>query len=277
MIAVSAHAQSPPLRDSFKPVRAAEDCPGDRSPILILGTYHMSNPGLDAINIEADDVFSKRRQAEIQTLVNNLARFRPTKVMLEAAYKSPVQQERYEQYLAGKYQLSRNEIDQIGFRLASQAGLKKVTSVDYPLWMSGQSADELELKPAPKSVASKSAPTPKQPEVLEAEGRLRQSTVSEYLFFMNQREQWFGNNHLRYYMDNFEPDPTSPALYARTDSLTNWYKRNFRMFSNIVRTTDRPKDRVIMIVGAGHLAILRGLTQDMSGFCLVEPSAYLGG
>jgi hypothetical protein len=111
---------------------------------------------------------------------------------------------------------------------------------------------------------------------VEAERRMRASTVAEYLLWMNQREQWFDDNHLRY-MDIFEPDPDNVAIYAKVDNLTNWYKRNLRMFSNIVRKTDRPGDRVFLIVGSGHLAILRNLAQDMPGFCLVEPHRYLAG
>jgi hypothetical protein len=32
-----------------------------RPAILIVGTYHMANPGRDVANMEADDVFSARR------------------------------------------------------------------------------------------------------------------------------------------------------------------------------------------------------------------------
>ena len=35
---------------------------------LLLGTYHMGNPGLDVHNVQADDVLSPKRQEEIQRL-----------------------------------------------------------------------------------------------------------------------------------------------------------------------------------------------------------------
>jgi hypothetical protein len=109
---------------------------------------------------------------------------------------------------------------------------------------------------------------------VESERRLRASTVSEFLLHINQPEKWLNDNHL-HYMELFEPDLENVSLYAKVDNLTNWYKRNFRMFSNIVRKTERPKDRVFVLVGSGHLAILRQLAQDMPGFCLVEPHSYL--
>ncbi len=33
--------------------------------IMILGTYHMDNPGSDAVNFEADDVLTAKRQREL--------------------------------------------------------------------------------------------------------------------------------------------------------------------------------------------------------------------
>jgi hypothetical protein len=39
-----------------------------RAEILVLGTYHMANPGADVYNIQADDVLSPKRQQEIGEL-----------------------------------------------------------------------------------------------------------------------------------------------------------------------------------------------------------------
>jgi hypothetical protein len=252
----------------FAPVAAAEDCPADRAPILILGTYHMSNPGLDAHNIEADDVLSPRRQREIEALVAALARFRPTKVMVEAAASSPVTQQRYEQYLAGAHALSRNETEQVGYRLARAAGLGSVIPIDFRMMMSGLTYDEVELRPRAPAGSGPEAREPSAEELL-----LRRSSVAEYLIRMNRPERWLAD-HLGY-MSLFEPEADNPAIYQRADFYTNWHKRNFRMWANVVRRTERPGDRVFLMVGAGHLAILRGLAQDMPGFCLVEPDGYL--
>src|SRR5215211_4826967 len=50
--------------------------------ILILGTYHMANPGHDVFNMEADDVTSPKRQQEITQLIDVLKKFRPTKIAI---------------------------------------------------------------------------------------------------------------------------------------------------------------------------------------------------
>src|SRR5688500_5813851 len=91
-----------------------------RPQVLILGTYHMSGSG-DYIQVSVDDVLSPTRQRELQALADQLAKFRPTKIMVEAsATRDSALNATYRDYLAGTYTLTRNEIDQIGFRLARQ-------------------------------------------------------------------------------------------------------------------------------------------------------------
>ncbi len=122
---------------------------------MILGTYHMDNPRLDAKNLEADDVLLPKRQREITELVEKLARFNPTKIAIEAPYSEKTQwNNRYKKFLAGEHKLTRNEIEQIGFQLAKRLNHQTLYPVDFPMMMSGLRYDEVEFpkpKPAPSS------------------------------------------------------------------------------------------------------------------------------
>src|SRR5665647_2316095 len=62
----------------------AQTAPPQRAEVLILGTYHMANPGRDVFNMKADDVLSPKRQAEIGELLEVLKRFKPTKIAIES-------------------------------------------------------------------------------------------------------------------------------------------------------------------------------------------------
>ena len=97
--------------------------------VLVLGNYHMGNPGRDIFNMKADDVLAPKRQAEIRELLDVLARFRPTKIALEAS-SSHAKIQLYQDYLAGKYELGRDERDQIGFRLGKELNLPKIYGID---------------------------------------------------------------------------------------------------------------------------------------------------
>ena len=113
------------------------------TPVLVVGMYHMNNPGRDQHNLEADDVLAPKRQAEIEEFVRMLAEFKPTKICLEIPYsiendevgkaerrKDPGYNARYPEYLRGELEESANEIYQVGFRLAKLLGHERVYAVD---------------------------------------------------------------------------------------------------------------------------------------------------
>jgi hypothetical protein len=54
-----------------------------RAEVLVLGVYHMANPGHDIFNMDADDVLSPKRQLEIAELAAVLKKFKPTKIAVE--------------------------------------------------------------------------------------------------------------------------------------------------------------------------------------------------
>jgi hypothetical protein len=100
------------------------------TPIMFLGVYHMDNPGLDEVNLQADDVRSPKRQQELDDLVQKLAQFKPTVIAIEAPYGDHTWPDRYQKYLAGQYTLGRNEIEQIGVRGAKYTWIYKTTLRD---------------------------------------------------------------------------------------------------------------------------------------------------
>jgi hypothetical protein len=252
---------------------------GDKSAkILILGTYHMGNPGQDALNIEADDVLLPKRQREIGDVVEALARFKPTKIAIESAYRDPYWTGRYEKFLRGEYKLGRNEVEQIGFQLAKRLNHSTLYPVDFPMWMNGLTPSEREMpkvkpspSPTPEAKDAKAHP-PLPPYLAKHEELMRTATVSEILRHMNS-DQYIQPSHAGY-MEMLLPTG-SIAIYEQTDLVTNWYKRNLRMFTNINRITEFPGDRILLIVGAGHLKILRDFAIDAPYFCLAETNTYL--
>ncbi len=91
------------------PAQAQTASPNEtrRAEVLVLGTYHMANPGHDLFNMPADDVLAPGRQAEIAELAAVLKKFKPTKIAIENDSQRKLN-ERYTQYLAGKYVLTAN-------------------------------------------------------------------------------------------------------------------------------------------------------------------------
>jgi hypothetical protein len=72
-----------------------------RAEVLVLGTYHMANPGHDVFNLRADDALAPGRQAEIADLMAVLEKFHPTRIAVEAELGEDRVPGTYAEYLAG--------------------------------------------------------------------------------------------------------------------------------------------------------------------------------
>ena len=223
-----------------------------RAEVLVLGVYHMANPGRDIFNTRADDVLAPRRQAEMAELVEVLKRFRPTKIAVEADVWSDRTPKAYADYLAGKHELTRNETEQIGFRLARELGHKAV----YPVDADGD-------YPYPRLVNyAKGSGRSKELDAISAEfgakvkaqnEYLASHTILETLLYMNADDKVAQERALYYRMARLG----EPGDWAGADLLSDWFRRNMRIYGNVVRLVDSPGERVLVIYGAGHLGWLQ--------------------
>ncbi|HWR13959.1 MAG TPA: DUF5694 domain-containing protein [Terriglobales bacterium] len=236
----------------------------------------MDNPGQDKFNVDADDVLAPKRQKEIVDVLDKVAAYGPTKIALEADYKTQAMTREYADFLKRKYQLARDERNQIGFALAKRLGHTSIYPVDFPMWMDGRVPAEIgSPKPKPSSVSKEEASNSKEepPAIFqESERLMKTSTVLEYLRFLNSDRYIQSDSVL--YMSLLKPAPYSDSLYGNADLLTNWYKRNFRIFTNINRIAE-PNDRILLLIGAGHQKILRDLAAESPDICLLDTEAYL--
>jgi len=226
--------------------------PAARAQVLVLGVYHMSNPGHDIFNMKADDVLAPKRQAEIAQLIEVLKKFHPTKIAVEAGVYEDRIPKRYADYLAGKYELTRNEIDQIGLRLAKELGHKTV----YPVDADGDFPYPRIVNYAKASGRSKEldAMNDEMGGAVKAENAyLASHTVLETLLYMNADDRFAENMGWYYRAAHFG----EPGDWAGADLVSDWFRRNMRIFSNVVRLADSPNERVLVIFGAGHLGWLQ--------------------
>jgi hypothetical protein len=281
--AVAGGAQQPSTKP-FAPISPMESgCGADTPRLLILGTYHMGNPGQDQYNLTADDVLTPERQRQIAELRGKLAAFQPTKIAVEGDFHTQGSEKSYERYLAGDFQPGRNEIEQIGMVLAKQLGHKRIYPVDYPMWMDGRVPQEIgTTRPRAEEAHGDARPGEKPlntdrpsevPAIYAESFRLqRTATVLEYYRFLNSDRYIEADNAT--YMSLLKPDPNSDALYRKADLLTNWYKRNIRILTNVNRIA-QPDDRILLIIGSGHLHILRQLAAESPDICLIDTQQVL--
>ena len=244
--------------------------------LVILGSYHMANPGLDRAKSQVDDVLQPERQKEIVELVGLLNRFKPTKIALECSPKSePKIESDYQKYLKGESELKRGEEQQIGFRLAKKAGLEKLYCIDWndypPGDFSNYDYDEFAQKDAElKSFLDKH--TQKlQASITERDKTFKNLSVLEQLTFINQPAN-LDASHQGYF--DFVRIGRGDQ-YVGANYLSHWYGRNMKIFANLIRITDSPADRILVIYGAGHAKLLNQFAKESRYYHIESPLKYL--
>lgn len=231
--------------------------------VMVLGTYHMANPGRDVYNMQVDDVRAPKRQQELAEVADVLARFQPTKIAIEADPDNKTVPVAFQDYVAGKHDLSRNEVEQIGFRLAKQLGHKKVYPVDvegdFPMQRVMDYAKAKDRSPELEKLMASMGQT-----VTEEDAYIKGHTVLDSLLYMNSPSSVAAGNDFYMQMASFGED----GDYAGPDLLAAWYARNIRIYNNIVKLIAAPGDRVLVLYGAGHLGWLQENAKMDSHLCL---------
>ena len=91
--------------------------------VMLLGTYHFAGSDTDAIKGTSEDVLTPRRQEELEALTVRLAGWKPDQVAIEWPHDfADSTHARYERYVAAGTSTNRNEVYQVGFRLARRLG-----------------------------------------------------------------------------------------------------------------------------------------------------------
>lgn len=246
------------------PARAA---PAEPVQVMVVGVFHMSNPGQDIANMESPDPTTPRRQAEITRVIEGLNRFHPTAIATE--WDAATVAERYPKYLAGTLPPSKNEVVQLGFRLGQVSGARTVYGAD----MDGDFPFEAVAAYAASHGMQAwldGAMASIQAEVKAAGERLGRGTIGAELRFMNQPSRIAESNS--FYADALRVG--GGAEQPGAEMVAAWSARNYRICARIIQES-KPGDRVVVFFGAGHVYLLRRCFAETPGFVLVEPAAYL--
>jgi Family of unknown function (DUF5694) len=243
--------------------------PASQARVMILGTYHFANPGLDVVKIETADILSPGKQAEVEAVVEALSAFRPTKIAVEVRAPSVARVDSlYAAYRAGRHSPGRSEVQQLGFRLAHRFAHPRLYGIDHEgdfpfeaLMAYAQEHDPDFVAWAQAQLAAITA---------ESNRQQRENTLTEILRSRNDPEAIAEGHGLYMVMGGVGAGDT----YVGADLLAAWYERNIRTFADL-RALAEPDERILVIFGAGHAAILRALVDSDPDLVLVEANDYL--
>lgn len=245
--------------------------PAGGAEVMILGTYHFTGGGADLVNAEVDDYLAEDRQAEIAELVERLAAFAPTRIAVELLPEHEAQfNERYQAYTEGQYELTVNERQQIGMRLARRLGHDRLYAVDAQsdmdfdaMFGAAGAAGQTDLMDQVQSAIAAI-------QAWAAEDANPDRTVSERLASHNDAATIaeLNSSYLLLAQMGGRDNPVG------AEQMELWWGRNLRIFSNIADIAG-PEDRVLVIYGSGHKYLLDQFVQDAPNLIWVDPMAYL--
>ncbi len=235
--------------------------------VMIVGTFHLDNPGRDVFNVHVDDVLTGRRQSELAGIAKSLARFAPTVVMVE--WPEALTDERYASFRAGTLPPSRNEVVQLGFRLAALRELERVHGIDVE--------GDFPFEPV-KVYANSHGMAPRLDAALAGAGkevqalseRVRTGSLGSVLRYMNTPSRALENHGFYVDMLRYGEGGTQPG--ARLAGA--WYARNLTICARLLQSLPAG-GRAVVFFGEGHAYLLRQCVIEAPDVDLVEANDYL--
>ena len=244
--------------------------------VMVVGAYHFGNPGLDTNNMKVDSVLTPQRQADLDRVAKALARFKPTRVMVEMQSDAPdFRIAEYDRFGPAMLASAANEIVQIGYRTAALAGVKTVNGIDEQ--PKGSEPDYYPYDKVQETAArfgqtarleALNAPVAASIKVFEAAQKTK--SVAQMLMTINDPAG-----------DDFNMDSYYGMLaigdrdiQTGADLNAGWYLRNAKIFGKLMQVA-KPGDRVLIVYGGGHSFWLRHFASLTPGYRSVDPMPYL--
>jgi len=225
-----------------------------RAELMIFGTFHFHNPGLDQVKNKQTDVGTLENQQYLKEFSERVAvDFKPSHVLLECARDQQNEiSSNFKRYIAGDYELKVNENDQLGYRIAKLAGIDAPTCYDEREigWQPERLMEELPTK-EPRLKREFDAAIDK----VTKEGNQMYAELSLKQVFnkLNSLDSEQDNQYLYILTNEVGADGGG---FSGADASASWWHRNFRMYANIQKVAQNGT-RVFVIGGQGHTAILK--------------------
>ncbi|NOS90282.1 MAG: hypothetical protein HOP30_00015 [Cyclobacteriaceae bacterium] len=238
--------------------------------ILLVGTFHFNNPGLDAVKTNTFDINSPVAQKDIESMCNQFTSFKPDKIFVEWPLEEQAKldtlyqiylAEKYEKYISQLYskpsQLNfyrNNEIFRVAFKVAKKAGLRQVLAFDFTrtsfpfdsAFSAMKKANQTRLLGLIDNDFKMMAETVNQ--------KMETMRIPDILIDLNKPENlrmdkaWYIKRMNR---------AGALSQYAGAFLTAEWYRRNLYMYSIIQKQVTDSDHRIMVLAGSGHAAMLK--------------------
>lgn len=248
-----------------------------KSKLMILGTFHYQDGGKDGYKPKFPvNIKSEKRQAEVKELLDLLAKFKPTKIAIENMQEyQGFHDSLYTEFQAGRYKPGENEIFQVCYQLANKMGHKKVFTVDAPrrFYENRLNEDSFAVKHQQEKYFNSIYDT-LYTRLYTYEDSLK-TTMSLRNYYLHRNDpRMISNSHGHYIIGSYKL--AADGHYPGADAATSWVNRNMRIFANLMQlAASSNEERIFLMIGAGHLPILRFLAMSSPEIEFVDVRDYL--
>ena len=252
----------------------------DKIQVLNVGFFHFGATS-DATKVDFDEN-NAREQEEIRKLSIQLAKFKPTIICLE--YLPEIDDDinkDYQDFLINPSELHTQygELSMVGFDVARMSGLVKVYGIDNHMNYNYSVGDFIENTPELTNAIDPATyleitnnPLKAYPELEKRNNNFENISLLEKLALINDPimldYSLNANADKLFYVgidDNF----------VGADQAALFYHRNMKIYSNLNRIQMNKNDRVLIIMGSAHTAMLREFMQRSPKFEMVNSLEYL--
>lgn len=249
---------------SFKSFQKTET---NKTKVAVLGLFHFAGSSSDLASIKLEDPLGEKRQHEIIELVSLLKEYQPTKILVEYPKKRNAElNQRLSKYLDGDYELGVSEIYQVGFRLVEQLELQEIYAIDHKLDL--PTKDIVVYAQQNNQMEKFNGFISKIKTMMQNETKKLDTTnISDYLAYMNSDSNDRLANEV-YLKDMLAFGDAESEVGIAASSI--WWKRNMYILKNIRETIENDDDRILVIIGAAHRAILKDFIEDLGDLEYVE-------
>jgi len=241
--------------------------------ILLLGTFHFENPGLDVAKTNTFNVMSDKSQKELENITNKIKKFGPDKIFVEWNYQKQDKLDKfYNKNTDSLLHKKSDEIVQIAIRSAKKLGHKKLYAIDYnntdfpydSLVKGMTAANQFDL-------IKKNEEVMKQYET-DQNKKIAKYSLTELLLDVNTKAS--NEENIGWYLETaIKGGKTDDFVGAFL--VSEWYRRNLYMYALIEKLTETKDDKIMVLLGAGHTAIIREFVKHNPEFEIVELATVL--
>jgi len=223
--------------------------------ILLVGTFHFNNPGLDIVKNKAFDIKNSKTQTELDIIAQKIADFNPTKIFVERPYQNQKELDStYNLYKKGTLPVSTDEIYQLAFRVAKLNKNTSLEAIDYN-GFDFPFGEVMEIMETRKQTDLKEKIMNITKEIGNDFNKKLENGISltNMLLYHNTDEFRYHANHIYDIILNAGNETDFEAAHL----LAQWNNRNLYMYSLLKKKITKKDERVMVLLGASHIANIK--------------------